>query len=280
MGMYARNIINFAKLITISISNISFAEKELFVMIKIYNPQGKVLLTNDFFAGLVGNAITSCYGVAGMSVAGAKDGMRAVFFGSDIPEKGVVVSEYNGELIIDLHIKSGETIGVIGGTGSGKSTCLNILGGMDEATSGTVIIDGTDITKMKEKDLINYRRNDIGFVFQFYNLVQNLTALENVELAVQLCKDHLDPKEILCKVGLENRINNFPSQLSGGEQQRVAIARALYKDPEIIIFDEATSSLDSISEYYIKKTLKNLINKGKTLIIIAHRLNTIWCIRL
>ena len=105
MGLYAPNIINFAKLITISISNISFAEKELFVMIKIYNPQGKVLLTNDFFAGLVGNAITSCYGVAGMSVAGAKDGMRAVFFGSDIPEKGVVVREDDGQLVIDLHIK-------------------------------------------------------------------------------------------------------------------------------------------------------------------------------
>ena len=105
MGLYARNIINFAKLITISISNISFAEKELFVMIKIYNPQGKVILTNDYFAGLVGNAITSCYGVAGMSVAGAKDGVRAVLFGNDIPEKGVVVKEDEGQLIIDLHIK-------------------------------------------------------------------------------------------------------------------------------------------------------------------------------
>ena len=134
-------------------------------------------------------------------------------------------------------IEKGELVVILGPSVAGKTTCLNILGGMDQATDGEVLIDGTDITKLKNKEIISYRRHDIGFVFQFYNLIQNLTALENVELAVQLCKDHLDPIEILNRVGLSSRIHNFPSQLSGGEQQRVAIARALAKNPKLLLCD-------------------------------------------
>ena len=143
-----------------------------------------------------------------------------------------------------FEIEKGELVVILGPSGAGKTTCLNILGGMDTVTGGKVFVDGKDITKYKDKDLILYRRNNIGFVFQFYNLVQNLTALENVELAVQLCKDHLDPKTILNKVGLKNRIDNFPSQLSGGEQQRVAIARARAKNPKLLLCDEPTGALE------------------------------------
>ena len=142
-------------------------------------------------------------------------------------------------------IEKGELVVILGPSGAGKTTCLNILGGMDQATDGEVLIDGTDITKLKNKEIISYRRHDIGFVFQFYNLIQNLTALENVELAVQLCKDHLDPIEILNRVGLSSRIHNFPSQLSGGEQQRVAIARALAKNPKLL-FSIAAFIIDNI----------------------------------
>lgn len=140
-------------------------------------------------------------------------------------------------------VEKGELVCILGPSGAGKTTCLNILGGMDSATSGTVIVDNTNITKLKSKELIKYRRNDIGFVFQFYNLVQNLTALENVELAVQLCRDHLDPKTILKRVGLNNRMDNFPSQLSGGEQQRVSIARAIAKNPKLLLCDEPTGAV-------------------------------------
>lgn len=139
-------------------------------------------------------------------------------------------------------IDEGELVVILGPSGAGKTTCLNILGGMDEPTSGTFTIDGTKISELKNKALIKYRRNDIGFVFQFYNLIQNLTALENVELAVQLCKDHLNPETILKKVGLKDRMNNFPAQLSGGEQQRVAIARAIAKNPKLLLCDEPTGS--------------------------------------
>ena len=132
---------------------------------------------------------------------------------------------------------------IVGPSGAGKTTALNILGGMDTATSGEVIIDGKNISKFKNKQLTKYRREDIGFVFQFYNLVQNLTAIENVELATQICKKPLDPKEILIKVGLGDRIKNFPSQLSGGEQQRVAIARAIAKNPKLLLCDEPTRSI-------------------------------------
>lgn len=139
-------------------------------------------------------------------------------------------------------INKGELVCILGPSGAGKTTCLNILGGMDTVTSGSFKIDGVEITKLKPKEMIKYRRNDIGFVFQFYNLIQNLTALENVELAVQLCKDYLEPMEILEKVGLENRASNFPAQLSGGEQQRVAIARAIAKNPKLLLCDEPTRS--------------------------------------
>lgn len=168
-------------------------------------------------------------------------------------------------------IEKGELVVILGPSGAGKTTCLNILGGMDTATSGTVLVDGKDITRYSEKDLIMYRRNNIGFVFQFYNLVQNLTALENVELAVQLCKDHLDPKTILNKVGLKNRIDNFPSQLSGGEQQRVAIARAIAKNPKLLLCDEPTGALDYKTGKQILKLLEETSRKEHmTVIIITH----------
>ena len=168
-------------------------------------------------------------------------------------------------------IKKGELVVILGPSGAGKTTCLNILGGMDNVTSGKVLVDGKDITNYSDKELIMYRRNDIGFVFQFYNLVQNLTALENVELAVQLCRDHLNPKTILNKVGLSKRINNFPSQLSGGEQQRVAIARAIAKNPKLLLCDEPTGALDYKTGKQILKLLEETSRKeNMTVIIITH----------
>ena len=168
-------------------------------------------------------------------------------------------------------IEKGELVVILGPSGAGKTTCLNILGGMDQATDGEVLIDGTDITKLKNKEIISYRRHDIGFVFQFYNLIQNLTALENVELAVQLCRDHLDPIEILNRVGLSSRIHNFPSQLSGGEQQRVAIARALAKNPKLLLCDEPTGALDYKTGKQILKLLEETSkNENMTVVIITH----------
>lgn len=168
-------------------------------------------------------------------------------------------------------IDKGELVVILGPSGAGKTTALNILGGMDKATSGEVIIDGKDITKYSNKDLVKYRRNDIGFVFQFYNLVQNLTALENVELATEICKNHLSPTKTLETVGLENRLKNFPSQLSGGEQQRVAIARAVAKSPKILLADEPTGALDDETGKQILKVLENLTrNEKMTVIIITH----------
>ena len=168
-------------------------------------------------------------------------------------------------------IKKGELVVILGPSGAGKTTCLNILGGMDTSTSGTVLVDGKNITNYKYKDLIGYRRSDIGFVFQFYNLVQNLTALENVELAVQLCKDHLNPKTIMNKVGLKTRMDNFPSQLSGGEQQRVAIARAIVNSPKLLICDEPTGALDYKTGKQILKLLEEVARKeSMTVIIITH----------
>lgn len=170
-----------------------------------------------------------------------------------------------------FEIEKGELVVILGPSGAGKTTCLNILGGMDFLTSGKVVVDGKDITNYNNKELILYRRNDIGFVFQFYNLVQNLTALENVELAVQLCKDHLDPKTILNKVGLQKRTDNFPSQLSGGEQQRVAIVRALAKNPKLLLCDEPTGALDYKTGKQILKLLEQTARKEKmTVIIITH----------
>ena len=182
-----------------------------------------------------------------------------------------------GEIVIDalidtnFEIDKGELVVIVGPSGAGKTTALNLLGGMDNATSGNIFIDDKDITEFTEKRLIKYRREDIGFVFQFYNLVQNLTALENVELAVQLCENHLDPKEIMKKVGLEDRMDNFPSQLSGGEQQRVAIARALSKNPRLLLCDEPTGALDYKTGKQILKLLEETSRKEHmTVVIITH----------
>lgn len=171
----------------------------------------------------------------------------------------------------NFSIDKGELVCILGPSGAGKTTCLNILGGMDKVSSGDVIVDDVNITKLSEHNTIKYRRNDIGFVFQFYNLVQNLTALENVELAVQLCKDHLDPLDIMEKVGLKDRIDNFPSQLSGGEQQRVAIARAIAKNPKLLLCDEPTGALDYKTGKQILKLLEDTCRKeNMTVIIITH----------
>lgn len=171
----------------------------------------------------------------------------------------------------NFEIEKGELVVIVGPSGAGKTTALNILGGMDTVTSGEVNVDGKRIDKFKNKELIKYRREDIGFVFQFYNLVQNLTAVENVELATQICKDSLDPKEVLEKVGLKDRMKNFPSQLSGGEQQRVAIARAIAKNPKLLLCDEPTGALDYNTGKQILKLLQDTCRKEKmTVIIITH----------
>ena len=170
-----------------------------------------------------------------------------------------------------FEIEKGELVVILGQSGSGKSTCLNIIGGMDTVTSGNVIIEGKDITKLKERQLINFRRNDIGFVFQFYNLVQNLTALENIELGTQVCKNPLNAKEALIKVGLEDRMNNFPSQMSGGQQQRVSIARAISRKPKILLCDEPTGALDYQTGKQVLELLEETCRKDQiTTIIITH----------
>ena len=168
-------------------------------------------------------------------------------------------------------IEKGELVCILGPSGAGKTTCLNILGGMDSLTSGEVLVDGKFINKLSDRELINYRRNDIGFVFQFYNLIQNMSVLENVELATQLCKNSLDPSLILDKVGLNMRKNNFPAQLSGGEQQRVAIARAICKNPKLLLCDEPTGALDYKTGKQILKLLQDTCrNEHMTVIIITH----------
>ena len=168
-------------------------------------------------------------------------------------------------------INQGELCVIVGPSGAGKTTLLNILGGMDTATSGTVMLAGREISKLGDRELTDYRRTDVGFVFQFYNLVQNLTALENVELASEICKDSLDAAETLCRVGLEKRMQNFPAQLSGGEQQRVSIARALAKNPKIILCDEPTGALDYNTGKSVLKLLQDTCRStGKTVIIITH----------
>ncbi len=172
---------------------------------------------------------------------------------------------------ISFSISKGEFVVIVGPSGAGKTTVLNILGGMDTATSGTLLVDGENITEYNAKKLTEYRREDIGFVFQFYNLVPNLTALENVELALQICRDPLDAKEVLEEVGLGDRLGNFPAQLSGGEQQRVSIARALAKNPKLLLCDEPTGALDYNTGKSILKLLQNMCRqRGMTVIVITH----------
>lgn len=174
---------------------------------------------------------------------------------------------------VSFSIDRGEFVVVVGASGAGKSTVLNILGGMDSVTSGQIIVDGNEISKYDTKQLTTYRRYDIGFVFQFYNLVQNLTALENVELATQICKEPLNIEMVLEQVGLSDRKNNFPAQLSGGEQQRVAIARALAKNPKLLLCDEPTGALDYNTGKAILKLLQDTCRELKmTVIVITHNL--------
>lgn len=168
-------------------------------------------------------------------------------------------------------IEKGEFCVIVGASGAGKTTILNILGGMDTLTSGSAVLDGTDISGLNKRQLTAYRRYDVGFVFQFYNLVQNLTALENVELAAQICKDPLDAATVLSQVGLAERMKNFPAQLSGGEQQRVAIARALAKNPKLLLCDEPTGALDYNTGKAVLRLLQETCrNTGKTVVVITH----------
>ena len=172
---------------------------------------------------------------------------------------------------VSFEIEKGDLVIIVGPSGAGKTTLLNLIGGMDKASSGSLIVDKKDVAKYNEKELTLYRRNDVGFVFQFYNLMPNLTALENVELATELKKDSLDPRTILESVGLGERLRNFPGQLSGGEQQRVSIARAIAKNPKIILCDEPTGALDYKTGKNILKLLSDVAKKkGKTVIIVTH----------
>ena len=172
---------------------------------------------------------------------------------------------------VNFEISEGEFVVVLGASGAGKTTILNILGGMENATSGEVIVGENNIASYNDDELCQYRRNDIGFVFQFYNLIQNLTARENVELALQICKDPLDAVEVLKLVGLENRLDSFPSQLSGGEQQRVAIARAVAKNPKLLLCDEPTGALDYVTGKQVLKVLQDMaFNEPMTVVMITH----------
>ena len=172
---------------------------------------------------------------------------------------------------MNFSIEKGEFVVIVGPSGAGKTTVLNILGGMDTATSGKVTVDGTEISALRGKKLIRYRREDVGFVFQFYNLMQNLTALENVELALQISKKPLSAEKVLEEVGLQERMNNFPAQLSGGEQQRVAIARALAKNPKLLLCDEPTGALDYVTGKAVLKLLQDTCReRGMTVVVITH----------
>jgi putative ABC transport system ATP-binding protein len=182
-----------------------------------------------------------------------------------------------GEMVIraadkvSFEIEKGEFAVILGPSGAGKTTVLNILGGMDRPSSGKVLVDGQDVAQFSQRRLTQYRRDDIGFVFQFYNLVQNLTALENVELALQICKDPLDAAEVLREVGLDQRAGNFPARLSGGEQQRVSIARALAKNPKLLLCDEPTGALDYQTGKAILKLLQDTCrSRGMTVVVITH----------
>ena len=172
---------------------------------------------------------------------------------------------------VDFAIEKGEFAIIVGPSGAGKTTVLNMLGGMDACSGGTITVDGTRVSDFNARQLTGYRRHDIGFVFQFYNLVQNLTALENVELAAQICEHPLDAREVLERVGLGHRLNNFPAQLSGGEQQRVAIARALAKNPKLLLCDEPTGALDYVTGKQILKLLQDTCRQeGMTVVVITH----------
>ena len=170
---------------------------------------------------------------------------------------------------ISFELNNGELVVILGSSGAGKTTLLNLLGGMDTATSGKISLDGQNITSLNKKGLTLYRRNDIGFIFQFYNLMPNLTALENVEIAIEICKNALEPKKVLEDVGLKDRLNNFPSQLSGGEQQRVSIARAVAKNPKLLLCDEPTGALDYNTGKKILAMLSDICRKEKRLVIIV-----------
>ena len=177
---------------------------------------------------------------------------------------------------MSFEIEQGELVVVVGPSGSGKTTLLNMMGGMDSCTSGSITLDGARVDQLDEKQLTDYRRYDIGFVFQFYNLVQNLTALENVELASQICRNPLPPADVLTQVGLAHRMDNFPAQLSGGEQQRVAIARAIAKNPKLLLCDEPTGALDYKTGKAILKLLQDTCREtGRTVVLITH--NSAFC---
>ncbi len=172
---------------------------------------------------------------------------------------------------INFEIDKGEFVVILGASGAGKTTILNLLGGMDTLTSGTIEVDGRNVSSANDKELTEYLRHDIGFVFQFYNLVQNLTAFENVELARQICRDPIDGDEVLKLVGLEKRRDNFPSQLSGGEQQRVAIARAVAKNPKLLLCDEPTGALDYVTGKQVLKVLQDMsVERKMTVVMITH----------
>lgn len=191
--------------------------------------------------------------------------------------KNVKKSYDMGEIVINavddvsFSIDKGEFVVILGASGAGKSTILNLLGGMDHVTDGSIVVDGNEISRYDKKLLTKYRREDIGFVFQFYNLVQNLNAVENVELAVEICRDYMDPVKVLKSVGLGDRLYNFPSQLSGGEQQRVSIARAIAKNPKLLLCDEPTGALDYNTGKSILKLLSDTAKKyDMTVVVITH----------
>ena len=195
-------------------------------------------------------------------VISAKDVRKQYIVGSN------VINALDG---VDFEIEEGEFAVILGPSGAGKTTLLNVIGGMDNVTSGELLVDGEDIGKFNKKQLTEDRRNRVGFVFQFYNLMPNLTALENVELATEMCKDALSPEEVLASVGLQERMANFPAQLSGGEQQRVSIARAIAKNPRILLCDEPTGALDYATGKTILKLLHDACRQhGKTVIIVTH----------
>ena len=197
--------------------------------------------------------------------------MAYIEFNNVVKTYGAGESQINALDGANFTVERGELAVILGASGAGKTTALNILGGMDTATSGTVMVDGRNITHATERELVEYRRTDVGFVFQFYNLVPNLTALENVELAAQVCANALDAEESLCKVGLAKRLGNFPAQLSGGEQQRVSIARAIAKAPKLLLCDEPTGALDYQTGKQILQLLQDTCRRdGITVIIITH----------